>query len=115
MLKTYDVRAEFQGPVQIERTSTKFIVVHHAAALYPTYAGIDDVRTVHRYHAQKWPDFRAIGYHWAIAEETQDGPLARYVLSDPHLQRAHVALRNHEAFGISCLTNFTGMPAQEVD
>lgn len=65
---------------------------------------------MHRYHAQKWPDFGAIGYHVACAEETNGGPIARYLLSDLDLQRAHVWGRNHEAVGISCLTNFTGIP-----
>lgn len=104
MVQTYHVETEFQGQYTRKRTSTRYLVVHHAAALYSPTAGLDDVRAVDRYHRSKgWP---GIGYHIALAEETQGGPIARYDLSDLTLARAGVAHRNHETLHISCLTNF---------
>lgn len=105
----FDVRREFQGSFTARRTSTRFIAVHHAAALYPSAAGIDDVRSVARYHTQTrgWP---GIGYHWCLAEITTGGPIGLYRCSDLDTQRAHVAYRNHEAVGVSCLTNFDVHP-----
>lgn len=104
-----DVRAKFQGAYDTPRSSTTYIVVHHAAALYRTATGLEDVRSVHRYHrdSRGWP---GIGYTEAIAEQVNGGPLARYRLSDLNLQRGHVMGRNHEAVGVACLTNFTGIP-----
>ena len=103
-MNVYDVQREFQGTYTRTRTSTD-LMVHHAAALYSTYRGIDDVRSVARFHTQtrQWP---GIGYHICLAEETQDGPIARYNCSDLDLQRAHIAYRNHEFLGVACLTNF---------
>lgn len=108
----YDVREEFQGGYTTKRSSTRYIVIHHAAALYPQSSGIEDVRAVARYHTQTrgWP---GIGYHITLAEETSGGPIARYDVSDLDLERAHVWGRNEEAIGVSCLTNFTGLPAQK--
>ena len=107
----YDVRAEFQGAYSAARSSTRYIAIHHAAALYATRNGIDDVRAVARYHTQTqgWP---GIGYHWCLAEETQGGPIALYQCSALGLQRAHTAHRNHEAVGVSCLTNFDTHPGK---
>ena len=117
-MNTYDVQREFQGTYTHTRTSTD-LMVHHAAALYPTYRGIDDVRSVARFHVQTrgWP---GIGYHVVLSEETQNGPIARYNCSDLDLQRAHIAYRNHEFLGVACLTNFNnrnlypdGKPSQK--
>lgn len=101
----YDVRAEFQGSYKQTRAATNYIVVHHAAALYPTAAGIDDVRAIARYHTntQGWP---GIAYSEVIAEEVQGGRLACYITSAPETLRYHVAHRNHEAVGLCCATNF---------
>lgn len=82
--------------------------MHHAAAFYAQRAGIDDIRTVTAYHRSK--GWAGIGYHICLVEDIQDGPIARYVLSDLDIQRAHIAWRNHEFVGISCLTNFDGIP-----
>lgn len=94
------------------RRTTDWITVHHAAALYPQPLGIDDVRAVANYHTKTkgWP---GIGYHICLAEETQGGRIARYNVSHLDLQRAHVAWRNDRAIGVSCLTNFTGLPEQK--
>lgn len=104
-MNVYDVRAEFQGGFAEKRGATRYIVVHHAAALYPQARGIDDVRSVAHYHvhAKRWA---GIGYHICLAEETQGGAVARYNVSDLDLLRAHVAFRNHEAVAVSCLTDF---------
>jgi hypothetical protein len=111
-MNVYDVRNEFQGGYTTPRTSTRYIIVHHAAALYSPSAGLDDVRAVARYHTvdRGWP---GIGYHIALAEETQGGAIARYNLSAENLQRAHILGRNDEALGIACLTNFTALPAKK--
>lgn len=111
-MNRYSVQNRFQGGYTTRRTATRFIVVHHAAALYKTATGIEDVQAVARYHTktQGWP---GIGYHIALAEETNGGAIARYDLSDLELERAHIWGRNHEAVGVSCLTNFTGLPEQK--
>lgn len=104
-MRTYDVQTRFQGTFTTPRSSTRFILVHHAAALYRQPTGIEDVQAVANYHTQSrgWP---GIGYHTALAEEINGGPIARYNCSALHLQRAHIAYRNHEAIGVACLTNF---------
>jgi hypothetical protein len=111
-MNVYDVRDEFEGRYTTKRTSNAYLVVHHAAALYPTRTGIEDVRAVARYHTNDrgWP---GIGYHICLAEESPNGPIARYDVSDPDLQRAHILDRNHQCLGVSCLTNFTGWPEQK--
>ena len=103
-MKTYNVQAEFQGTYTAKRRSTA-LMVHHAAALYPTYHGIDDVRSVANYHSntRRWP---GLGYHVCLAQETQGGAIARYNCSDLSLQRAHIAHRNDQFLGVACLTNF---------
>ncbi|MEM8535056.1 MAG: hypothetical protein AAGF95_29740 [Chloroflexota bacterium] len=50
-MHVYDVRREFQGTYTQTRRTTN-LLVHHAAGLYPTYHGIDDVRSVARFHVQ---------------------------------------------------------------
>lgn len=107
-MQTYDVRKEFQGSYGLRIPAVRYLCVHHAAALYRQQTGIEDVRAVHRYHLSK--GWGGIGYSIVGAEEVNGGPIARYILSDPLIQRAHVWGRNHEAIGVSCLTNFTGVP-----
>ncbi|MBN1484991.1 MAG: N-acetylmuramoyl-L-alanine amidase [Chloroflexia bacterium] len=111
-MNVYNVQDEFQGGFADVRGATRYLVVHHAAALYPSDSGIDDVRIVASYHinGRRWP---GIGYHICLAEEYQGGPIARYNVSDLNLQRAHVAWRNHEAIGICCLTDFGSKPPEE--
>jgi hypothetical protein len=102
-LPTFHVEQEFQGGFTTPRTRTD-LLVHHAAALYPSRDGIADVRSVAKYHLSK--GWSGIGYHIALAEEIEGGRIARYFLSDLNVQRAHIAWRNHEFLGVSCLTNF---------
>jgi hypothetical protein len=111
-MQVFDCRAEFQGSFKTKRTSNTYLVVHHAAALYPTRTGIEDVRAVAKYHTvdRGWP---GIGYHICLAEESPNGPIARYDVSDLDLQRAHILDRNHQCVGVSCLTNFRGIPEQK--
>jgi hypothetical protein len=115
-VKVYNVQHELMGAFTVQRTKDAYITVHHAAALYPQATGIEDVRAVATYHT-KTKGWGGIGYHIALAEDVQGGPIARYNLSPLTLQRAHVALRNHEAIGVCCLTNFDkhpgGMPEQK--
>jgi len=105
----YNMIGRFQGKYTTKRTRTDFIIIHHAAALYKTETGAEDVQAVANYHTdtKKWP---GIGYHSCIAEETNGGPVARYDVSDPTLERAHIFGLNDRAVGVSCLTNFTGLP-----
>lgn len=105
-LPVYNVQDEFQEGFDAPMTTaTPDIVVHHAAALYRQQRGIDDVREVRNYHVRN-RGWSGIGYHVALAEEIQGGPIARYNLSPLNVQRAHVAMRNHTLIGVSCLTNF---------
>lgn len=99
-----DCQNQTQGSFTDRRKVTNYIVVHHAAALYPQKTGIEDVMAVHRYHLSK--GWSGIGYHMALAEFTQGGEVAGYRTSDPDLVRAQVAWRNGESVGVSALTNF---------
>lgn len=55
-----------------------------------------------------------MGYHEILAQETNGGPIACYLVSRPDSIRAHVWGRNHECFGISCATDFaTAIPDQK--
>lgn len=108
----YNMTGRFQGGYKDMRRSTEIIIVHHAAALYKQLTGAEDVQVVANYHVntKKWP---GIGYHTCIAEEENGGQVARYDVSDPRLVRAHVWGLNDRAVGVSCLTNFEGMPEQK--
>jgi len=99
-----DCRDQTEGSFRNRRSLTRYIVVHHAAALYPSPTGLEDVLSVHRYHLSR--GWGGIGYHWACAEIVNGGEVAIYQCSDPDLIRAHVAWRNHESVGIAALTNF---------
>lgn len=108
-MKIYDVQAEFQGSYPDARQSTKYIAVHHAAGLYPTKNGLDDVRAIKKFHTDPAPKGRGwpgIAYHIVLAEETEGGPIARYNCSKLDTLRYHIAYRNHLAVGICCATNF---------
>lgn len=111
-MQTFDVRAKYQGGFTTKRDRTDYITIHHAAAHYKQPTGIGDVEAVRKWHMEqghKWP---GIGYHIALAEFVQGGPIARYDLSDLDLQRAHVWGQNHAALGVACLTDFGDtMPA----
>lgn len=100
-----DLTAAYQGGYTIPRRQTRYLVVHHAAALYPSATGEQDVASIARWHTagRGWP---GIGYHEVLAEQVNGGPLAAYVVSDPDLQRAHVLGHNDDSFGICAATNF---------
>lgn len=104
-IPVFDLSSTYQGGFTVQRTATRHLVVHHAAALYPTPRGQDDVASIARYHTgtRGWP---GIGYHEVIAETVTGGPLAAYLVSDPGQARAHVFGRNGAAFGICAATNF---------
>lgn len=108
----YNMIGRFQGGYRDMRPTTDLIIVHHAAALYRQLTGAEDVQAVANYHVntRKWP---GIGYHCCIAEEENGGPVARYDVSDVRLERAHIYGLNSRAVGVSCLTNFVGMPDQK--
>lgn len=109
----YNVRTEFQGAFVTARPRTLHLVVHHAAANYAPRYGIDDVRAIRNYHVNT-NGWAGIGYQEVLAEETQGGAIACYVVSDPDTQRAHIWGRNHECFGICCAADFTnGIPSQK--
>lgn len=97
-----DLSKQYQGGFTARRKRTPYRVVHHAAALYrsPDHA----LGAVWDWHVNQkgWP---GIGYHEVLVEH-EDGTIGAITLSDPMSQRAHVWGRNHEAFGISCLTDF---------
>jgi hypothetical protein len=112
IMHRYNMIARFQGGYRDMRSKTDLIIVHHAAALYKQLTGAEDVQAVANYHVntKKWP---GIGYHCCIAEEENGGPVARYDVSNSQLERAHIYGLNDRAVGVSCLTNFTGMPDQK--
>ena len=83
-------------------------MVHHAAALYRQVTAIEDIRAVHSYHLSK--GWGGIGYHRVLAETVNGGPIGDFWVSDPNLQRAHIAYRNHECIGLSMLTNVDTHP-----
>lgn len=103
-MQVFDRTRHHQGGFTTHRPHTRYLVVHHAAALYRTATGDEDVASIARYHLSK--GWSGIGYHEVLAEVTNGGPIAAYVVSNPDLQRAHVALRNDECWGICCATNF---------
>jgi hypothetical protein len=109
MIAVMDVRDRFEGGFTAKRSTTRYLVVHHAAALYPQGTGLEDVAAVARYHTQT-KGWAGIGYHECLAETVNGGSVAAYTVSDPDLVRAHTAWRNHEAFGLACLTNVDTHP-----
>lgn len=104
-MQVYDLTREFQGHFAAVRSSTRFLVVHHAAADYPPYFGRDDVAAIANYHISK--GWAGVGYHEILAQETNGGPIAAYIVSRPDTVRAHIAGRNHECFGICMAANFS--------
>lgn len=111
-MKVFDLSNQLRQFTKL-RTTTEYIVIHHAAALYRQNTGIEDVMAVYKFHTDAPPKGRgwsSIGYNWALAEETNGGPIALYKLGRPDLERAHVMGQNYRSFGISCLTNFTEDP-----
>lgn len=87
---------------QPDRTSTRYIVVHHAAWEYDPGSA---VRAIFNYHSAQWPKYGRIGYHEVIQIEP-DGSLRCYRVNPPDMQGAGVAKRNHECFHICAATNF---------
>lgn len=113
MLPVHDHQREFQGRFATPRTATRYIVVHHAAAHYKQLTGLEDVRAIARWHTQG-RGWGGIGYHEVIAEQTNGGPVAAYLVSDPETERAHVFGRNHESYGICCAVDFgAALPEQK--
>lgn len=109
-MQRFDVRSTFQGRFTTRRASTKFIVVHHAAALYRQPTGLEDVQAIATYHVNT-RGWGGIGYHVVLAEYVNGGDVARYDVSNLDLQRAHVWGRNDEAIGVCAATRFDGIPA----
>jgi hypothetical protein len=111
MTPVIDLSTQYQGGFTRPRRSTALLVVHHAADHYPQATGPQDVAAIARWHVHNngWP---GIGYHEVIAEQTNGGPVAAYLVSDPETQRAHIALQNDIAWGICCAADFAnGLPA----
>lgn len=108
-MRKYNMIDRFQGNYTKKRKTTDIIIIHHAAALYRQQTGAEDVQAVANFHVhtRKWP---GIGYHICLAEEESGGKIARYDVSALELERAHTWGLNDQAVGISCLTNFIGMP-----
>ena len=100
-----DLSPLHQGGFRVPRRATYYLVVHHAASHYRQATGPEDVAAIANWHihGRGWS---GVGYHEVLAEETNGGPVVAYVVSDPELQRAHIALQNDVAFGICCATDF---------
>lgn len=84
------------------RQSTKYIVIHHAGAVYRPG---DAVRAIYTYHKNKWPSYNAAGYH-IICQLENDNTVKCYLVNPHRMQAAGVAYRNHETFHICLAWNF---------
>ncbi len=91
------------------RTKTDYIVIHHAAASYRPGTA---VQSIYRYHASKWPDYHAAGYHCIIQEEP-DGRFLPYLVNNPYQIGAGVKGYNHVSFHICLATNLTNQRPHE--
>jgi hypothetical protein len=91
------------------RQSTRYIVIHHAAAIY---APGKAVQAIYEYHRKKWPAYFGIAYH-LVCQEERDSSIKCYLVNPPDMQGAGVANRNHETFHICLATNFANnLPEQ---
>ncbi len=84
------------------RQSTRYIVIHHAAAVYSKGKAVE---SIYNYHKGKWPAYGAAGYH-IICQEELDGSIACYLVNNPDVMGAGVALMNDSTFHICMATNF---------
>jgi hypothetical protein len=112
-MKIYNVQAEFQGTYGWPLEPIVYLVVHHAAGLYPTYNGIEDVRSVAKFHTDPPPNGRGwpgIAYDVCLAELNEGREIARYNVSDQTKQRAGAFDHNHHAIHVCALTNFDTHP-----
>src|SRR5215216_668938 len=91
---------------QPNRTSTHYIVVHHASAFYSPGTAC---AKIFAFHSSKWPKYGRIGYHEVIQQE-RDNTLRCYLVNPPLLQGAGVANRNDECYHICGATSFTAIP-----
>lgn len=105
-MQTFNVQAKYQGGYTQKRTATRYLVVHHAAAHYKQQTGLEDVEAVRWWHMEGGNGWPGIAYHICLAEETNGGAIARYNTSAHETLRYHIASRNHECLGVSCLTDF---------
>ena len=94
-MQVHHVEHKYQGSYNHYRTTTTYLVVHHAAVIYRS--GIAALDAVHDYHTQRWGT--GVGYHEVLLEEP-NGEIGCYVVSAPNLLRFHVAYRNDHAWGI---------------
>jgi hypothetical protein len=104
-IPVFDISAKYQGGFSVPRERTDLLVVHHAAALYRTATGPEDVASIANWHVHG-RGWSGIGYGEVLAEMTNGGSVAAYVVSDPLTQRAHIWDRNDHAWGICAATNF---------
>lgn len=84
------------------RQTTKYIVIHHAAAEYRLG---DAVRAIYDFHRGKWPKYNAAGYH-IICQRDSDRIIRPYLVNPPNMIGAGVANMNDVTFHICAATNF---------
>lgn len=89
---------------QPNRASTRFVVIHHAAAWYAKGGAL---LAIFKYHSGKWPDYGRIGYHEVVQEEA-DGRLQRYLVNPPEMVGAGVMGQNEHCYHICAATHFQG-------
>jgi hypothetical protein len=84
------------------RSNTRYIVIHHAAAVYAKGGA---VQSIYNYHKSKWSDYGAAGYH-IICQEESDNSISCNLINNPDVMGAGVALMNGDTFHICLATNF---------
>lgn len=94
---------QYKTPYYTPRRTTRYIVIHHAAAEYPPGGAL---QAIYNYHKKQWPDYAGIGYHIVIQEE-HDGNLTPHLVNLAEQVGAHTLGYNYEAFGICAATNLT--------
>jgi hypothetical protein len=84
------------------RTTTEYIVIHHAGA---TYKPGTAANAIYSYHRTRWPTYNAAGYHIIIQAEA-DGTKHVVLVNDPWVTGAGVLNHNHHAFHICLADDF---------
>ena len=89
------------------RSTTAYIVVHHAAATYRPGQAVADI---YKYHSKKWPDYHAAAYHEILQIEADGNTIGCHIVNDPRLIGAGVFDHNGDTFHICAAANFIGVP-----
>lgn len=104
-MQLIDVSAKYIGPnaqpLQY-RAVTRYLVVHHAAAVYRKG---EACKSIFNFHNKQWPRYGRIGYQ-VVLQEDPDEVIRAYLVNPLNCVGANVGNRNHEVLGICAATNF---------